>query len=363
VRASPVMNGVPSPLQYNAGASLPPGTYNLKLAVAEGDRVGSIEHEIHAGLPNGGGLAFSELMAGGPHDAGQLLTPTIGYTVTFGMLHGYVEVYGARAPGVTAEYEVAATADAPALINLDAPPYPAGDERVIFSTKLQVNQLPPGKYVLRAIFSEQGKAVKTLTRPFEIAPPKVLMTSAEGLGAVSVDSELFLPVDEAALAGPFKRDDAIKPELADKADVEIRPSDHVENCGAVIGNDREGDLGVAVIRDLDALHGADRDTADLYRVALDELAGVQEAGMDPVAAPDASVEQDQGYKHDRSDDRTDGGDASDSAQRSHLPLLLSHQPQPLALPMARLPSREPSSAVNSYIRKRTDALVLALLPV
>ena len=58
--------------------------------------------------------------------------------------------------------------------------------------------------------------MKTLTRPFEVAPPKVLMTSAEGLGAVSVDSELFLPVDEAALAGPFKRDDAVKPEVLDQ---------------------------------------------------------------------------------------------------------------------------------------------------
>ncbi len=223
VRASPVMNGVPSALQYNAGASLPPGTYNLKLAVAEGDRVGSIEHEIHAALPNAGGLAFSELMAGGPHDAGQLLTPTIGYTVTFGMLHGYVEAYGPRAPGVTAEYEVATKADAPALLNLDAPPYPAGAERVIFSTKVQVNQLPPGKYVLRAIFSEQGKAVKTLTRPFEVAAPKVLMTSAEGLGTMSVDSELFLPVDEAALAVPFKRDDAVKPEVLDQFSGRVAP--------------------------------------------------------------------------------------------------------------------------------------------
>jgi tetratricopeptide (TPR) repeat protein len=174
-------------------------------------------------LPNAGGLAFSELMAGGPHDAGQLLTPTIGYTVTFGMLHGYVEVYGPRAPGVTAEYEVATKADAPALINLDAPAYPAGDERVIFSTKVQVNQLPPGKYVLRAIFSEQGKAVKTLTRPFEVAAPKVLMTSAEGLGTMSVDSELFLPVDEAALAVPFKRDDAVKPEVLDQFSSRVAP--------------------------------------------------------------------------------------------------------------------------------------------
>jgi VWFA-related protein len=223
VRASPVMNGVPSALQYTAGASLLPGTYNLKLAVAEGDRVGSIEHEIHAALPNAGGLTFSELMAGGPNDAGQRLTPTIGYTVTFGMLHGYVEAYGPRAQGITAEYEVATKPDAPALINLDAPPYPAGDERVIFSTKVQVNQLPPGKYVLRAIFSDEGKAVKTLTRPFEVAPPKVLMTSAEGLGAVSVDSELFLPVDETALAAPFKRDDAVKPEMLEQFSSRIAP--------------------------------------------------------------------------------------------------------------------------------------------
>src|SRR5207253_2026997 len=61
-RASPIMNGVPSALQYTAGASLPPGDYTLKLAVAEGDRVGTIEHEIHAALPAAGGTTFSELM-------------------------------------------------------------------------------------------------------------------------------------------------------------------------------------------------------------------------------------------------------------------------------------------------------------
>ena len=222
-RVSPVMNGVPSALQYTAGASLLPGDYNLKLAVAEGDRVGSIEHQIHATLPDATGLTFSELMAGGPHDAGELLTPTIGYTVTFGMLHGYVEAYGPKAPGITAEYEIATKPDAPALINLDAPAHPAGDTRVIFSTKVQVHQLPPGKYVLRAIFSEQGKAVKTLTRPFEIAPPKVLMTSAEGLGAVSVDSELFLPVDEAGLAAPFRREEAVTPEMLEQFRERIAP--------------------------------------------------------------------------------------------------------------------------------------------
>ena len=47
------MNGVPSALQFSGGASLPPGDYTLKLAVAEGDRVGTVEHTIHAGVAAG----------------------------------------------------------------------------------------------------------------------------------------------------------------------------------------------------------------------------------------------------------------------------------------------------------------------
>ena len=96
MRLLPVMNGVPSPLQYTAGASLPPGDYTLKLAVAEGERVGSVEHAMHAALPAASGLTLSELMVGGPIEVGELLTPTIGYQITFGSVHGYVEAYGAK---------------------------------------------------------------------------------------------------------------------------------------------------------------------------------------------------------------------------------------------------------------------------
>ena len=60
------MNGVPSALQYNVGASIPPGDYTLKLAVVEGDRVGTIEHEIHAALVDAPPVKLSELMVGGP---------------------------------------------------------------------------------------------------------------------------------------------------------------------------------------------------------------------------------------------------------------------------------------------------------
>ena len=212
MRLLPVMSGVPSALQYTAGASLAPGDYTLKLAVVEGERVGSVEHTVHATLPDAAGVTLSELMVGGPVDVGELLTPTIGYQITFGSVHGYVEAYGTQTDGVTMEYEVATGPDEPALLNVDVPARPVGDSRVIFSRVLPIHQVPPGKYVLRAILSAGGTSVKTLTRGFEIAPPKVLLTSADGLGDTSTDAELFLPVDDAAMTPVFQRDLAVEAE-------------------------------------------------------------------------------------------------------------------------------------------------------
>ena len=212
IRLLPVMSGVPSALQYTAGASLPPGDYTLKLAVVEGERVGTVEHTIHAGLPSAGGATTSELMVGGPLEVGELLAPTIGYQVTFGSVHGYVEAYGPQSATMTMEYEIATAADAPALVNVDVPPRPVSETRVIFTRVVPVHQLPPGRYVLRAILSSDGRSLATLTRGFEIAAPKVLMTSADGLGDTSVDGALYLPVDEAAMSPVFVREVAVHPD-------------------------------------------------------------------------------------------------------------------------------------------------------
>jgi VWFA-related protein len=209
MRLLPVMNGVPSPLQYTAGASVAPGDYTMKLAAAEGDRVGSVEHVIHAALPTAGGLAVSELMVGGPLEVGELLSPTIGYQINFGAVHGYVEAYGAPPDDLTMEFEIATDPEAPALLNVDVPVHVVSESRTIFSKVMPVHALPPGKYVLRAIVSSGGASIKTLTRGFEVAPPKVLLTSAEGLGNVSVDAELFLPIDDNTMTPPFQRDLAV----------------------------------------------------------------------------------------------------------------------------------------------------------
>lgn len=214
-RLVPAVNGVPSPLGYTAGASLPPGDYSLKLAIAEGERVGTVEHTLHASLAAAGTLKLSDLMVGGPSDSTAPMSPTIDYQVSFGAVHGYIEAYGPQVNDLTMEYEVAVDPSAPALINVDVPSHPAGETRTVFTRIVPVTQLPPGKYVLRAILSSAGQSIKTVTRTFEVAPPKVLMTSAEGLGATSVDAELFLPIDEATLAPVFRRQDATTRETLD----------------------------------------------------------------------------------------------------------------------------------------------------
>jgi VWFA-related protein len=200
-RLPPIMNGVPSALQFTAGASVPPGDYTLKLAVNEGDRIGSVEHEFHADVTDAGGVRISDLMAGGPADANaDLQQPSVGYTIAFGTLHGYLEAYGPEAASLKARFELASSASGDPLISQDVTPKTAGSSRAIFSRTLAVRQLPPGKYVLRATLTGPGGAVKSLTRDFEVASPAVLMTSAESRSTLST-SDVYLPVADTLFTG------------------------------------------------------------------------------------------------------------------------------------------------------------------
>lgn len=205
-RLPPVMNGVPSPLQFTGGASLPPGDYTLKLAVNEGDRIGTVEHQFTAGVSEAGPLHVSDLMAGGPlNGAEDLLQPTVGYTVVFGVVQGYVEAYGDGAGGMKARFELVQGETGDPLIAQDiAPRLAGGGTRAIFSQTLPVRQLPPGQYLLRAVLSDARGPVRTLTRGFEVAAPAVLMTSAES-GNVLSTADVFLPVTDGMLSRHFDR--------------------------------------------------------------------------------------------------------------------------------------------------------------
>ena len=205
-RLPPIMNGVPSALQFTGGALLPPGEYTLKLAVNEGDRLGTVEHEFTAGVAEAGPLRVSDLMAGGPlNGADDLLQPTISYTVVFGTVQGYVEAYGSGATDLKATFELASSEAGDALVSQVVVVRAAGGgTRAIFSKTLPVRQLPPGTYVLRAVLSGAGGPVHTLSRAFEVAAPAVLMTAADS-GAVLSTADVFLPVVDTMLSRPFSK--------------------------------------------------------------------------------------------------------------------------------------------------------------
>ena len=212
VRLAPIMNGVPSPLQFSSGASLPPGDYLLKLAVAEGDRVGTVEHQLRAGVAPAGAVLVSDLMVGGPSTAGEeLLQPTVGYSVVFGTVHGYVEAYGDGVAALTARYEIAQDADAPSLLDTDVPARLAGPSRAIFTRVMPVRQLPQGRYVLRVTLSSGGQPVRVTTRAFEVATPAVLMASAAT--SLAVTNDVYLPVPAPALSGGFNRSEVTRPAI------------------------------------------------------------------------------------------------------------------------------------------------------
>ncbi len=213
-RLSPVMSAVPSPLQFRGSASLPPGEYLVRFAVADGERVGTVEHPVEARLAPAGGVRVSELVVGGPVQAREPLQPSVGHTVNFGLLHGYLEAVGSGSGRLRVRYEVASTADGEALLSAEVEPVRAG-ERAIFAHMMPVRRLPDGEYVLRATVLDDSTPISTLSRAFEVAPPPVLMAPAEGGGGslAAAPAEVFLPVDDTQLNRPFDPREAARREV------------------------------------------------------------------------------------------------------------------------------------------------------
>lgn len=269
-RLTPVMNGVPSPLQFTGGASVPAGDYTLKLAVAEGDLVGTVEHAVHATLLNAGAVNFSELMVGGPSETSTPARPTVGHFVSFGNVQGYVEAYGAAVRNLNVTYEVAADQDGPALLSTDVPARMAGNERAIFNRMILIRQLPPGKYVLRVrITGDAGlsKSPVIMARAFEIAPPAVLMTSVETApGASAPATALFLPVSDDMFARAFRAEEASRGPIVQVFRKRVAPGS-VAVFDAGVKQLAAGDFTKAELSFKSAIHPDDDSTALLAYLA------------------------------------------------------------------------------------------------
>jgi hypothetical protein len=167
---TPAIAGARGSLEFLAATSVAPGNYRLKLVALEGGRAGTVEHAVHAAIADATGVGLSDLVVGETATLADPFTPSVGYVVSSGKVHGYVEAYGPKTRSISVTYELAGEADGATLQSADIKGHLVAEDRVIFSELLSVSDLPPGPYVLRARVFASGQPVTTLTRAFEIRP-------------------------------------------------------------------------------------------------------------------------------------------------------------------------------------------------
>jgi hypothetical protein len=163
----PSIPGESSALQVTTSVNLPPGDYTMKLAVADGDRVGSVEHPVHARLGRVGTVIISDLIVGGVATAKPVMPPPLDVTVTTDYLQGIIEAYGSSAAAITGRLDVAAAIDGPALATAPIAAVPNGNDRAVLGQVLSIRDLRPGRYVLRAVLALPNVPPQTIIRTFE----------------------------------------------------------------------------------------------------------------------------------------------------------------------------------------------------
>ncbi len=226
-RLAPEANGVPSSLVFTGGASVDPGDYVVKIAVADGDRLGSIDLPVRAALLDLGRVKLTELLAGGPSSSVNLLRPTVGARVSYGTIHGYLEAYGPDAATLGVRFEIAADDRGPAILSSDVRGMIVGDERVIFTQTMLVSALPPGAYRLRALIAQGGALVTTLGRSFEIGAAGDTGTRTIDVAAAAAPgAPVFLPVEARDLSHAFDRDAALQPDTLGLFQSRVPPAAH-----------------------------------------------------------------------------------------------------------------------------------------
>ena len=135
----------------------PPGAYRLRVAATDLEgRVGTADYDLVAELVPAGPLTVSSMMLGLSRKGG--FSPRM----VFGaepVAVAYMEVYGdTRGTPVTVTLEVATTPNDPPALSIPGAVdnTPASDRRIA-TAAIPLGALPPGDYIVRAVFSMEGQ--------------------------------------------------------------------------------------------------------------------------------------------------------------------------------------------------------------
>ena len=155
-------------LHFDTALLIDPGVYSLRFGVVDPEgRRGTVVRRVELEPLPGEGLKTSDLIVGDVVAEGDVLHPSVEPHVR-GQVASYLELYlpDADPGGLTVALEIAEGEASPALatkmLNIGAGSQP--DWRV--ATGIVDVSVLPGKYVARASIRRDGKAVRTVSRPF-----------------------------------------------------------------------------------------------------------------------------------------------------------------------------------------------------
>jgi VWFA-related protein len=162
--------GANESLHFDTALAIDPGVYSLRFGVVDPDgRRGTVVRRVALEPLPGEGLKTSDLIVGNAVAEGELLHPNVEPRVR-GAVAAYLELYLPEADpgGLTVALEIAEGESSPPLttkmLNIGA-----GSQPVWRVASGSVDPFVlPGKYVARASIRRDGKAVRTVSRPFVV---------------------------------------------------------------------------------------------------------------------------------------------------------------------------------------------------
>ncbi|MGE3474059.1 MAG: hypothetical protein AB7O28_27210, partial [Vicinamibacterales bacterium] len=193
--------------------TLDPGNYRLRVALANEDkRVGSVEREVQAWQMDGDTLALGDLLIAQEPQGADGIAPVVEPRIYDGRLVALAEAY---APAAGQPAEVAARLDiqrdeaSSVLLSQPLPVTEGSSPEVrVAQGRVDVGAVPPGSYIAKVTFTENGVSRGALIRPFKVVPT-TRIASAEA-GAIATPAELH-----AAITGSLPA--ASKDDLLDAA--------------------------------------------------------------------------------------------------------------------------------------------------
>lgn len=205
-------------LPFTAEIPVPPGSYNVRIAVMDGaGRVGSLDHRVEARQVPLGTLSVSRPLLvrvpTGPGAEPRFALDGVRQDERLA-LQVDLEGDGERLTGAGVVFEIAATADGPALVHTTAAMARGPrDGSMLAQAVADVRVLPPGQYMARAKVTSGGDALGEVRRAFAVLEAPGALPEAVSVPTSSAGRAAPGRLTARGTVPPFALDQVLAPHI------------------------------------------------------------------------------------------------------------------------------------------------------